>query len=95
MHAFFTAEPHRWRWTHEVLPILEALQNADVILTYHGRQCAVVQTRFGEGAYQVFLSFFICEDSNGALIIGAVQQGPMTKMLKQDFEGAAVCFFGT
>ncbi|GAQ90678.1 hypothetical protein KFL_006720050 [Klebsormidium nitens] len=53
MHAFFTSDIHRWRWTQEVLPILDALQNADVIVTYRGLQCAVIQTRFGEGAYQV------------------------------------------
>jgi hypothetical protein len=53
MHAFFTSEAHRWRWSHEFMPIMDALHDADVIVTYRGLQCGVIQTRFGEGAYQV------------------------------------------
>eukprot|EP00850_Spirogloea_muscicola_P012249 SM000078S22108 [mRNA] locus=s78:386006:388371:- [translate_table: standard] len=51
--AFFAGESNKRRWHQEFVPLMEALDMSDVILTYRGISCAIVHARYGDGAYPV------------------------------------------
>eukprot|EP00850_Spirogloea_muscicola_P019295 SM000187S03912 [mRNA] locus=s187:66444:68879:- [translate_table: standard] len=51
--AFFAGESNKRRWHQQFVPLMEALDMSDVILTYRGISCAIVHARYGDGAYPV------------------------------------------